>query len=74
MRIEGAAHFHARENTADPVLIPPLRTFQMRPHAIFLANTLLLPDHGNLVIPGVAFRPVAVLLNAPASTSGVIGY
>jgi S1-C subfamily serine protease len=63
-RAERAAHFHAREDAVDPVLIPPLHSLQMRQDALLLAHTLLCLQHGDLVVAGVAFHPSPVFQGA----------
>ena len=58
------AHFHARENAVDPVLILALHALQMGPDTVLLAHAFFRSHHRDLVVPGVAFHPSTVFPSA----------
>lgn len=64
LRGERAAHFHAREDAVNPVLIPPLHPLEVWPDAILLAHSLLRLQDGDFVVAGVAFHPPPVFRGA----------
>ena len=61
---ERRALLHAPKDEVDSVGVPLHHPAQVREHVIFLADALLSPFDGKLVIAGVSFHPVPVHLGA----------
>jgi len=62
--VKRAAHFHAREDAVNPVLIPPLHPLQKRPNMVLHVHAFSPFLHRHLVVAGVAFYPSPVFQGA----------
>ena len=63
---EGTALFHAFEDEIDTVGPALLHAAQGRQHIILFADTFVGPFHGDFVIAGEGFHPVAIIVGALA--------